>query len=168
MKYFSGTRIITLTMAVLVGAAVWPAVSDAPWERSQETKVVTSPTPELSTSPYTNASPQQSDAQRLATAQREAQEKFDSADMPDLLKEALRPSMVAYFLADSPQEKEQAGSEIVQIFLLWEAANRPQSSITFTSPATSGTDWQTDLRIRELDREIDRLRLCINYGVSCY
>ncbi len=168
MKHFSGTLIITLTLAVLVGAAVWPAVSDAPWEKSQQTKVVASPTAKLPTSPDTRANPQQNDAQRLTAAQRQAQEMLDSADNPDSLKKVMLPSIVALILADTPEEQARAETEAMQTFLLWRAANRPQSSITFTSPATSGTGWQTDSRIGELDREIDRLRLCINYGVSCY
>lgn len=161
MKYLIGAFISTFTLAVLVGAAVWPAVGDAPWEKSAG-RTSNYSIPEEN--PRTMATP--TNADRLTAAQSQAQEMMDAGDFSDSLKKFLRPSIVAYFLADTPEERARAETEIAQTFLLWRAANRPQQGGQIIIQ-DSGSDWRTDSKMRQLGYEIDRLERCINYDLIC-
>lgn len=187
MRYSISAFIIMGVLAILVGAAVWPAVGDAPWEKSPDYKASAPtpiPVPELRATPASNAAwcstlrfindklgrdpdfetspgdcPDTDPAERMALAKRRAEEILKG--IPAEAHEALRPSIVVYFLATTPEERERAKSEMTVTALLWASANR---SVTWPSAsASSMSDWE----FRQLEYEVDRLRRCVNFDLYC-
>lgn len=81
------------------------------------------------------------------------------AEVPIEMRDTLRPSVRAWFLAEGQMEKSRAENELIQTALLWRAANRPQI-VYHQSP------W-LDSDVRRLEREIGRLSSCVRLGLIC-
>jgi len=81
------------------------------------------------------------------------------ADIPEEMRESLRPAVRAWFLAMGDAEKAQAENEMIQTALLWQAAQRPVV-------VYGGSPWIHG-DVNALEAEIRRLELCIRFGGVC-